>query len=65
MLLPESDEIGRAILARADVRRLERIAVEAGMIHRWERACAAVEAGLTSPAEIRRILGVAKPSIGG
>ena len=31
------------------------------MIDRWERACAAVEAGLTSPAEVRRILGVGKP----
>jgi hypothetical protein len=31
------------------------------MIHRWERACAAVEAGVTSPAEIRRTLGVGKP----
>jgi general secretion pathway protein E len=61
MLLPEPDEIGRAILARTDVRQLERIAVEAGMIHRWERACAAVEAGVTSPAEIRRTLGVGKP----
>ncbi len=59
MLLPDSDEIGRAILARDDVRRLERIAAEAGMIHRWERACAAVEAGVTSPAEVRRTLGVA------
>jgi type II secretory ATPase GspE/PulE/Tfp pilus assembly ATPase PilB-like protein len=61
MLLPEPDEIARAILARADVRQLERIAVESGMIHRWERACAAVEAGLTSPAEVRRTLGVGQP----
>jgi general secretion pathway protein E len=61
MLLPEPDQIGRAIIDRVDVRRLERIAVEVGMIHRWERACAAVEAGLTSPAEVRRILGVGKP----
>ncbi len=61
MLPPDSDEIGRAILERVDVRRLERIATEAGMIHRWERACAAVEAGVTSPAEIRRTLGVATP----
>jgi general secretion pathway protein E len=61
MLLPESDEFGRAILAHADVRQLERIAVEAGMVHRWERACAAVEAGLTAPAEVRRILGVGTP----
>jgi general secretion pathway protein E len=61
MLPPNSDEIGRAILARTDVRQLETIASEAGMIHRWERACIAVEAGLTSPAEIRRTLGVASP----
>jgi type II secretory ATPase GspE/PulE/Tfp pilus assembly ATPase PilB-like protein len=61
MLPSDSDEIGRAILDRADVRRLERIATEAGMVHRWERACAAVEAGLTSPAEIRRTLGVTTP----
>lgn len=61
LLLPESDEFGRAILSSADVRMLERIAVEAGMVHRWERACAAVEAGATSPAEVRRIFGVGKP----
>jgi type II secretory ATPase GspE/PulE/Tfp pilus assembly ATPase PilB-like protein len=61
MLLPEPDELARAILARTDVRHLERIAVAVGMVHRWERACLAVEAGLTSPAEIRRILGVGNP----
>jgi type II secretory ATPase GspE/PulE/Tfp pilus assembly ATPase PilB-like protein len=61
MLLPASDELARAILARSDVPQLERIAVGAGMIHRWERACAAVEAGLTSPAEVRRTLGLGQP----
>jgi type II secretory ATPase GspE/PulE/Tfp pilus assembly ATPase PilB-like protein len=61
MLMPEPDELGRAILARADVRHLEQVAVAAGMVHRWERACSAVEAGLTSPAEVRRILGVGQP----
>jgi general secretion pathway protein E len=63
MLLPDSEEIGRAILARADVRRLEQVATLAGMVHRWERACLAVESGLTSPAEIRRTLGVATPPV--
>jgi type II secretory ATPase GspE/PulE/Tfp pilus assembly ATPase PilB-like protein len=58
LLLPETDELGRAILSRVDVRRLEDIAAEAGMIDRWARAVAAVEAGVTSPAEVRRILGV-------
>ena len=62
MLLPESDRVARAVLARSDVRELERIAVANGMIDRWARACTAVEAGLTSPAEVRRILGVAIPA---
>jgi general secretion pathway protein E len=61
MLWPEPDELGRAILARNDVRQLERIAIASGMVHRWERAGAAVEAGLTSPAEVRRTLGVGQP----
>jgi len=59
LLLPETELLARAVLARDDVRQIERIAVAAGMIDRWERACAAVEEGLTSPAEVRRILGVA------
>jgi type II secretory ATPase GspE/PulE/Tfp pilus assembly ATPase PilB-like protein len=61
MLLPETPELARAVLDRSDTRALERIAIASGMIDRWERACAAVEAGLTSPAEVRRILGVATP----
>ncbi len=60
LLLPETEELARAVLAFSDVRRLEQAAVAAGMIDRWERACVAVEQGLTSPAEVRRILGVAK-----
>ncbi len=59
LLLPETDELARAVLACSDVRQLEEAAVVAGMIDRWERACMAVEDGLTSPAEVRRILGVA------
>jgi type II secretory ATPase GspE/PulE/Tfp pilus assembly ATPase PilB-like protein len=58
MLTPDPAEVGRAILERADVGRLERAAVRQGMINRWERARQAVEDGLTSPAEIRRVLGV-------
>ena len=30
---------------------------EAGMVGRWQRACQAIEDGLTSPAEVRRVLG--------
>ena len=58
MLLPEPTELGRAILSRTDVAQLEALAVASGMVSRWERARLAVEAGLTSAAEIRRVLGI-------
>jgi type II secretory ATPase GspE/PulE/Tfp pilus assembly ATPase PilB-like protein len=57
MLLARPDALGRAILSRSDAARLERLAVEAGMVTRWRRACDAVETGLTSPEEVRRVLG--------
>lgn len=57
-LVPERGALGPAILARPDVRTLEKAALEAGMISRWERARRAVEDGLTSPAEVRRVFGV-------
>ena len=63
MLLPEQDELARAILARSDVRTLEHLAVKSGMIDRWQRACTAVEAGLTSPEEVRRLLGLGGPPV--
>lgn len=59
MLLPQQSELGRAILSRSDARELERLAVEAGMITQCQRACEAVAAGWTSPAEVRRVLGFA------
>lgn len=58
MLTPETPALGRAILDRADAGLLEHVAVEEGMVSRWQRACKAVEDGLTSPTEIRRVLGV-------
>lgn len=61
MLVPEPTEIGRAILSRTDVARLDALAVAAGMVNRWERARIAVESGLTSPAEVRRVLGLSDP----
>jgi type II secretory ATPase GspE/PulE/Tfp pilus assembly ATPase PilB-like protein len=61
MLLPDSDEMARAVLARNDVRRLEQVAIAEGMVDHWDRASSAVEAGLTSPQEVRRILGVVRP----
>jgi general secretion pathway protein E len=58
MLVPEPTELGRAILSKTEVSTLETLAVEAGMVSRWARGRRAVEAGLTSPAEIRRVLGL-------
>lgn len=57
MLTTRPHELGRAILDRCDASRLEDLAIQTGMITRWQRACEAVEAGLTSPAEVRRVLG--------
>ena len=57
MLLPGQNELSRAILSRADTKQLEHLAIEAGMVTRWQRACRAVEAGRTSAAEVRRVLG--------
>jgi hypothetical protein len=33
------------------------LAIRAGMVTRWQRAYEAVESGITSPAEVRRVLG--------
>ncbi len=52
-------ELGRAVLARADTSVLEPLAVQSGMVTRWRRAIDAVESGATSPAEVRRVLGLA------
>jgi type II secretory ATPase GspE/PulE/Tfp pilus assembly ATPase PilB-like protein len=57
MLQAEASDLGRAILDRSDAGQLEQRAVRAGMVTRWQRALAAVEAGVTSPQEIRRVLG--------
>jgi type II secretory ATPase GspE/PulE/Tfp pilus assembly ATPase PilB-like protein len=53
-------ELGRAILSRSDAPQLEQLAIEAGMTSIWQRAKSAVEAGRTSPSEVRRVLGFAK-----
>lgn len=57
MLTLSRSELARAILERSDTAVIERLAAEAGMVGRWRRACKAVEDGLTSPAEVRRVLG--------
>lgn len=58
MLLPNSLHLAGAIHARADVPALEAAARLDGQTDRWQGACQAVEAGLTSPAEVRRVLGL-------
>jgi len=57
MLTRQPGETGRAILSQGDSTHLEQLAVQAGMVTRWQRAHQAVEAGQTSPTEIRRVLG--------
>jgi len=61
MLNPASPELGRAIIARQEVARLESAAVADGMKSRWDRAIDAVEQGGTTPAEVRRVLGFSEP----
>ncbi len=52
-------ELGKAVLAKADSSVLEPLAAQAGMVSRWRRAIEAAESGATSPAEVRRVLGLA------
>ncbi len=58
MFTARPTEMGRAILSRADSAALEKLAIDAGMTTRWQRACAAVEEGVTTPAEVRRVFGL-------
>jgi hypothetical protein len=62
LLDPERLGLGPSILAKVDSRQLETEAIHAGMVGRWLRACHAIEAGRTSPAEVRRVLGFAEAS---
>jgi type II secretory ATPase GspE/PulE/Tfp pilus assembly ATPase PilB-like protein len=57
MLPPLAGELGQAVLARRDATELARLAAGSGMVSVLARACAAVEAGQTDPAEVRRVLG--------
>ncbi len=60
MLPFDQSPLGAAVLRRADVGEIEQIAIAGGMIDRWSRALAAVEAGVSSPAEVRRVLGFSR-----
>lgn len=57
-LLPLGDlTMDSTILEKRDAAAIERLAVENGFVPLYQRACSAVEEGLTSPAEVRRVLG--------
>jgi general secretion pathway protein E len=58
ILVPTHQRIRRAIRTHADVGRLEEMALRSGMVSLSERARRAVQAGLTDPAEFRRVLGI-------
>jgi type II secretory ATPase GspE/PulE/Tfp pilus assembly ATPase PilB-like protein len=60
MLSIDEPALAQAIAARGDVATLEQLALRSGMVDRWQRALTAIEAGLTSPAEVRRVLGFSK-----
>jgi len=57
MLTLSRSELSQAILSRSDTATIEKLALQSGMTGRWQRACRAVDDGLTSPAEVRRVLG--------
>lgn len=61
MLVPRRMHPDRSLLLNADATDWEALAVRHGMQTRWDRAIAAVEDGLTSPNEIRRVLGLQGP----
>lgn len=54
---PLVSALGEAVLQRRNVAELARLAASAGMTSIFQRACAAVAAGQTDPAEVRRVLG--------
>lgn len=59
-LRTEDSAIGKAILSRSDADELESLAIQCGMRSRWQHAASAIEAGLTSAAEVRRVFGFGK-----
>ncbi|RPI75111.1 MAG: type II/IV secretion system protein [Planctomycetaceae bacterium] len=57
LLVTQSSDVSRAILARSDASELERLATTAGMVSQRRHAASAVESGLTSAVEVWRALG--------
>ncbi len=61
MLIPRQTNVSHSLLSKGDAAELESLAIHSGMQTRWDRALTAIEQGLTSPAEIRRVLGLPVP----
>jgi type II secretory ATPase GspE/PulE/Tfp pilus assembly ATPase PilB-like protein len=57
MLPPIAGQLATGVLQRCESAELARLASAAGMTTVFQRASAAVAAGLTAPAEVRRVLG--------
>jgi type II secretory ATPase GspE/PulE/Tfp pilus assembly ATPase PilB-like protein len=60
ILIPNHPSISHAVRSHADVNQLETIALRTGLVSLFERACVAVEEGLTDPSEVRRVLGIVR-----
>jgi len=52
--------VANAILNQADATVLHQLAIQSGMRTQWDRALEAVNQGITSAAEVRRILGMTR-----
>ncbi len=57
LVMPRTPAVSKAILDRIDLDGLAKTIVESGVKTLWDKAKAAVEAGSTTPAEARRVLG--------
>jgi type II secretory ATPase GspE/PulE/Tfp pilus assembly ATPase PilB-like protein len=57
LLRAQPTELGRAILSRSDAHQLQQLAEQSGMVPIFQRACQAVDQGLTDPVEVRRVFG--------
>jgi type II secretory ATPase GspE/PulE/Tfp pilus assembly ATPase PilB-like protein len=65
ILMLDLPSLAEAVLDRMDAVQLQEIATDSGMILLDQRACRAVEEGLTSPAEVVRVLGLPRKGLGG
>lgn len=62
LLTLERQTVRQAVLENRDSSSVEASAIAEGMKSRWEAAAERIEAGLTSPAEVRRVLGFTRRS---